>query len=113
MLSMLLETTVTIGGEQVTYLTIPESLLYALLGFIVTFAGIVLLIFMIWAVGKIMRAVRAKEKAPAAQEERGEALSADGEIPSEVKAAIVVAIAAYYEGEQDRCEFRVRKIKRL
>ena len=37
----------------------------------------------------------------------------DGEIPVEVRLAIVAAIAAYYEGEKSKCEFKVKRIKRL
>lgn len=111
MLHMLLETVTIIGGERVTDLTIAEGLIYALLGFIVTFIGIVVLIALLWAVGKIMGAVRTKrlekktaEKAETASEE---------EISPEIKVALIAAIAAYYEGEKPQCEFKVKRIKRL
>ena len=40
--------------------------------------------------------------------------SADGETPLEVKAAIIAAISAYYFAESEKkCDFVVKKIKRL
>ncbi|HIZ03620.1 MAG TPA: OadG family protein [Candidatus Borkfalkia avistercoris] len=114
MLNMLLETVTIIGGESVTDLTIAEGLIYALLGFIVTFAGIVILIFLLWAISKIMAFARAKIAAGSGKKETTVSEpAAEGEIPSEVKAAIVAAIAAYYEGERSNCEFKVKRIKRL
>ena len=35
-------------GKMITELTIPEALLYAVIGFIVTFIGIVIIIGVIW-----------------------------------------------------------------
>ena len=114
MLNMLLETVTIIGGESVTDLTIAEGLIYALLGFIVTFAGIVILIFLLWAISKIMAFARAKIAAGSGKKETTVSEpAAEGEIPSEVKAANVAAIAAYYEGERSNCEFKVKRIKRL
>ena len=37
----------------------------------------------------------------------------DGEVPIEIRLAIIAAIAAYYEGENTTCEFKVRRIKKL
>ena len=108
---MLLETVTIIGGERVTDLTIAEGLIYALLGFIVTFIGIVVLIALLWAVGKIMGAVR-KKRSETKTAEKAETASED-ELSPEIKAALIAAIAAYYEGEKPQCEFKVKRIKRL
>lgn len=114
MLDMLLETVTIIGGEPVTDLTIAESLVYALLGFVVTFIGIIVLIFILWAIGKAMAAFREKKAARKQNEQDiSEAVSAADEIPAEIKAAVVAAIAAYYAGEQSSCEFKVKRIKKL
>ena len=95
----------------------------------VVFLGIVLIIFIIWLIGLILRKTnnlefitkikrflikKIKEKreiqAPVkvidAQED-------NGEVPDEVKAAIVAAIMAYYSEEKPKCEFRVKRIKKL
>ncbi len=105
-------------GFPITWLNIGEALVYALLGFAVTFLGIIILIFFVWAYGKIIKSVRqgAGKKAKGKTEEsdaQAAVPAADGEIPVEVRLAIVAAIAAYYEGESSKCEFKVKRIKRL
>lgn len=105
-------------GFPITWLNIGEALVYALLGFAVTFLGIIILIFFVWAYGKIIKSVRQgagkKAKGKTEESEAQAAVSAaDGEIPVEVRLAIVAAIAAYYEGESSKCEFKVKRIKRL
>lgn len=105
-------------GFPITWLNIGEALVYALLGFAVTFLGIIILIFFVWAYGRIIKAARqgAGKKAKAKEESAAQAAVAevtDGEIPVEVRLAIVAAIAAYYEGEKSKCEFKVKRIKRL
>ena len=103
-----------------------EPLLYALLGFLIVIVGIALIIFIIWLLGLIMRKTnnlefatkRRKTKTqkqvvePVQNIEVGEHAQSD-EIPDEVKAAIIAAITAYYEEKQEKCEFTVKRIKRL
>ena len=100
---------------------IPMALFYALLGFAFVLMGITLLILIFTGIGKIMKKVNArkiteererkKEKhasqhAPAVQaEEEG--------VSPELIAVISAAIAAYYEGTQQKCDFVVRRIKRI
>lgn len=112
MLNMLLEKKVEIGGEIVTYLSAGEGFLYALLGFAVTFFGIVILIAVIWAVGKIMNEVKKRDTAKKEEVSETSDVQEEG-LPPEVKAAIVAAIAAYYAQEQSVCEFKVKRIRRL
>ena len=104
----------SVTGNLVPVISIPESLLYALIGFIVTFLGIVLLIFIVWLCGKIVTKISksgAKKKAePAAA---AAALSTEEGISEEVRVAIMAAIAAYYASENAACEFQVKRIKRL
>lgn len=104
---------------------IGEALIYALIGFLVVFLGIVLIIFIIWLIGLILRKTNnlaflnklnfknklKKKKQEGAQAEINQ--KADDEIPDEVKAAIVAAIMAYYDNEKTECEFVVRRIKRI
>lgn len=98
-----------------------EAALYALIGFIVVFVGIILIIGIIWLVGFIMRKTNNLEfltkkrvkKSKKAVEEQTETTIADGEIPDEVKAAIIAAIMAYYEENQPKCAFTVKRIKRI
>lgn len=103
-------------GFPIDWLGIGEGLIYALVGFVVTFLGICILIFFVWLYGKIIRAVgkkisEKKKAAPAAVAAKAE--ETEEEIPVEVKLAIIAAIAAYYDGEKSRCEFNVKRIKRL
>ena len=62
------------GGKEVPYFGEPdgagwlgEALLYALLGFFVTFLGIVLLIFIVWLCGQIVSRLSARCCGPACE----------------------------------------------
>lgn len=108
---------------------IGEGLIYALIGFVVVFVGIVLIILIIWLLGLIMKKtdnlaflsklkIKKKSKAkpdesPAADGEKISAPATDGDVPPEVKAAIIAAIMAYYQEKSPECEFKVKRIKRL
>ena len=78
------------GGR---YVQIPEALLYALIGFLVVFAGIAFLIFVVWAVGKI--------------------LSAKNTTATVKTAVITAALMAYYQKTNPGCGFTVKRIKRI
>jgi MFS superfamily sulfate permease-like transporter len=102
-----------------------EPAVYALIGFLVVFVGIVIIIAVIWLVGLIMRKTnnlefitkkRNKNKKvtkevvevqPTVEEKPSD------EIPDEVKAAIVAAIMAYYQEKEEKCQFTVKRIKRI
>lgn len=101
-----------------------EPFLYALIGFLVVFAGILIIIVTIWLVGLIMKKTnnleflskgRKKKVKEVKTNEQPQATADtnDGDIPDEVKAAIIAAIMAYYEEKQEKCEFTVKRIKRI
>lgn len=95
-----------------------EAALYATLGFLIVFLGIAFLIFVIWAIGKLVPALEAKTKkvkveAKSVQEEVKPQASVEDELSDEVIAVITAAIAAYYQKENKKCEFTVKRIKRL
>ncbi|MCD8372347.1 MAG: OadG family protein [Clostridia bacterium] len=105
-----------------------ESFIYALIGIAVVFAGILILIGILTLVGFIFKKLdqkgvlnrknqKNKKKSEAAIAAETEAEKAEepvsDEIPDEVKAAIIAAIMAYYQTEQPKCEFTVRRIKRI
>ena len=104
---------------------IGEALVYALIGFAVVFMGIVLIIFIIWLIGLILRKtnnlaflnklnLKNKFKKRRKEEEKPEEpAKVNDEIPDEVKAAIIAAIMAYYDNEKPECEFVVKRIKRI
>ena len=100
-----------------------EAALYALIGFVVVFVGIIIIIGIIWLVGLIMRKTnnlefltKKREKKPKTnKKEEVPAVAAEqsDDIPDEVKAAIVAAIMAYYREQESKCEFTVKRIKRI
>ena len=119
---------------------IGDSALYALLGFLITFAGIALLILIVWLVGLLMpkvetclakadekkKAKKAKkeelEKAKAAQASSAEIIelldqtkpaSDTNELDEETVAVITAAIMAYYQNSNPKCEFTIKRIKRI
>lgn len=97
-----------------------EACLYALIGFAIVFAGIVVIILIIWLIGLLMRKTdnlaflnkigkkSRKVKEPAVEDKVDEE-----EISPEVRAAIVAAIMAYYTAEKPKCEFKVKRIKKI
>lgn len=97
-----------------------EALIYALLGFCIVFIGIVLIILIIWFVGFLMRKTnnfaflnKLKTKKKVSEPVTEVKDTNDGDISDEIKAAIIAAIMAYYTEEQPRCEFKVKRIKRI
>ena len=110
------------NGKDVQYFGNPDGsgvfldvLLYALIGFVITFLGVAILIVLVWVVGKIIKAITGKldgRKKPSSEAEPPAAVQADG-ISEEIRAAIVAAISAYYLSEDGNCEFKVKRIKRL
>lgn len=99
-----------------------EAALYALIGFVVVFVGIILIIGIIWLVGLIMRKSnnlefltkkRVKKNKKSATQQADTQTATEDEIPDEVKAAIVAAIMAYYQEKEEKCSFTVKRIKRI
>mgnify|MGYP003303982005 CR=1 FL=1 len=101
------------------FIGLPEASLYALLGFLVVFLGIAFLILIVWAVGKFMQkdAPVAKKAAPApVKKEKVEVTAPPAQedvVSEETIAVITAAIMAYYEKNNPKCEFTVRRIKKI
>ncbi len=102
------------GGRMVE---IPEALLYALIGFTVVFVGIAFLITVVWGVGKVMSLKKATVTAPAPKQTVENVTSkptAETQVvDDETVAVIMAALTAYYETNNPKCEFRVKRIKRI
>lgn len=99
---------------------ISEAALYALLGFLVVFLGISFLILMVWLVGKVISnrkgiAIKPVKEKITVNPEITESLAvAESEsISEETVAMIMAALTAYYEKTNKKCEFTVRRIKRI
>ena len=98
-----------------------EALIYSLIGFAVVFAGIVVIICIIYLLGFILKKTNNLEflskikfkRKPAETVAVTPEIADDGEVPDEVKAAIIAAIMAYYSDKKPECEFRVKRIKRI
>ena len=99
---------------------IETAALYAAIGFLVVFAGIAFLIFIVWLVGKLMAKPQTK---PQAIEKKVEVVEKtpsatpmqplQEEVDEETVAVIMAALTAYYETNYPKCEFTVKRIKRI
>lgn len=110
-----------------------EGAIYALIGFAIVFVGIALIILIIWLEGLLMRKTNNlafmgafgrkiktvfsklfKRKKKLSEEPLSQTENlAEEDISDEDKAAIIAAIMAYYSEESPKCEFKVKKIKRI
>lgn len=104
------------GGRMVE---VPEALLYAIIGFLVVFAGIALLIAVVWAVGKVMTAVnptatpKKVETKAKPQQTQTAPVAVLNDVDEETLAVITAAIMAYYQKTNPQCGFTVKRIKRI
>lgn len=102
-------------------LPLGDAALTALIGFIVVFLGISFLIFIVWLVGKIMHkgqkaakpVEKTEKKQPVKEIAPKENIVVEEEISEETVAVITAAIMAYYQKNNPKCEFTVKRIKRF
>ena len=117
----MLNTLLTNATDKMRTVEIPEAVLYALVGFATVFLGIILLILVIWLVGKGMNKIKVETKQvvkPKTPEAKAPTQSvstpnATEEITDETVAIITAAIMAYYQQTNPKCEFTVKRIKRI
>ncbi|MBQ9729973.1 MAG: OadG family protein [Clostridia bacterium] len=108
-----------------TEVPLADAELTALIGFSVVFLGITFLILIVWAVGKIMNKTPKSAEKPAKTAEKPikpapaanlssqvSAAETDG-VSEETVAVITAAIMAYYNQNNPKCEFTVKRIKRI
>ncbi len=103
------------------YPGVGETALYALLGYLVVFLGIAFLIFIVWAVGKLMTVFDKKMESKNDTSKNKQTTAApatpkaatEEEISEETVAAITAALMAYYVQENKKCEFTIKRIKRM
>lgn len=96
----------------------PQGLFTFLLGMVVIFFGMTVIVFFVSMVGKVINKPAPKEEKKVEVQPVEEVILPtaveDGEIPEDIKVAIIAAIAAYYDNTpQANHEFKVRKIKKL
>lgn len=102
--------------EKTRNATLGEAALYALMGFAIVFIGIAFLIFIVWLVGKVMtkttKSVEPKKTEPTPKP-TPVASVVEEELSDEVVAVIMAALTAYYQQNNPKCEFTVKRIKRI
>lgn len=114
MLFTLLTSELPEGGR---YVSVGDASLYALIGFLVVFAGIALLIGVVWSIGKLMSMktpVKKQEKPSVKTESKPVAAAPkQDEVDEETAAVIMAALTAYYQTNNPSCGFVVKRIKRI
>lgn len=99
-------------------INLGDGAFYAVFGFLFVFAGIALLVAIFTILGLIMKKVNArkpkkKKIKSKVKDPSADAVKSDDEISPETVAAIMAAISTLYESENVKCDFVVRRIKRL
>ena len=105
---------------------IGEGAFYAIFGFLYVFCGIAVLIFIFSVLGLVMKKVDKRRQAKAEAEKKKaqtqelapapqttEEIGIEEGISPQVVAAITAAIACTLSGEAQKCDFIVKRIKRL
>ena len=95
---------------------VGDGAFYALFGLIFVILGITLLVLIFMGLGAVMKRVNARKKkgATKGQENNGPAAAPREEgVSPEVVVAITAALMAYYEEEHVKCDFVVKRIKRI
>lgn len=121
MLDYILEIVPGTGKNAGNYVfdNMGEPFIYALVGFLIVFAGIIIIIAVIWLIGLLMRKtdnlafLTKRSKKTKVENNQPLLLEQSDEIPDEIKVAIIAAIMAYYEQSAPECEFKVKRIKRI
>ena len=114
-----------LSSDPTRFVKLGEASLYALIGFMVVFFGIAFLIFVVWAVGRLMakmngtiqpepKKVKETEKEKEAETQQPQVIaSVEEEISEGTVAVIMASLIAYYEKNNPKCEFTVKRIKRI
>lgn len=99
---------------------VGDGAFYAAFGYVFVFLGIAILVFLFTILGIVMKKINArKPKKKKIKAKDGEEtvitskIEVEEEISPEIVAVISAAIAAVYEGENVKCDFVVRKIRKL
>ncbi len=97
-----------------------EGAFYAVLGFAFVLVGIIVLIAIFTLLGFLMKKLNERaaakkntDNSPAVQSAGTYASSDPKDFSEETVAALMAALMAYYQNENAKCDFVVRRIKRL
>ncbi len=98
-------------------LSVGEAGFYAVLGYAFVFFGILLLIIVLTLLGKIIDKINGIKKEGIGVEEvqtTQPAVQTDMEkVDPQVVAVITAALMAYYQTEQPKCDFVVKRIRKI
>lgn len=95
-------------------LNVGDAAFYAVFGLIFVVFGIVLLVLIFTALGAVMKRLKERKNAAVAPVPPSPRPVPDqDEITPEVLAAITAAITAYMGEQESKCEFVVRRIKKI
>ena len=103
----------------ITAEVLKDGLLTFILGVFVVFFGIAVIVFFVWLFGYLFNKFTNRVKKPKKADKNAQTTPTqdvveDGSIPEHVKVAIITAVTAYYfEQNNKKCDFTVRKIKKL
>ena len=92
---------------------LANGLFVFILGLLVVFAGMLIIVLAVQLCGKILNKPKEKVKDVKAEVAVQPVAQANEEIPPHIKAAIVAVITAYYFENKSKCDFVVKKIKRI
>lgn len=107
-----------LDSDYPKHVELGEASLDAIIGFAVVFIGIIFLVFVVWLAGKILSSFRNKVDEDREEiQEPGSVLTTESleedDISEETVAVIMAALTAYYQTNQPKCEFTVKRIKRI
>ncbi len=98
-------------------MNVGDGAFYAVFGLLFVVVGIALLVLILTLIGFIMKKLGERKRendVPAAPRDRRREVSPPQEdVSPEVVAAITAALMSYYQTENAKCDFVVRRIKRL
>lgn len=90
-----------------------DALIYSVIGYAIVFAGIIVLVAIIWAFAKFI-AIRKKDEKPEIVETptAEEVEIVEENVDDKIKIAIIGAIMSFYSESGRKCDFVVKRIKR-
>ena len=93
---------------------IQTGLIGFFLGMVIVFLGIAIIVAVVFIVGKVIKANPSEKKTEEvpAEPQIEEVAPVSDDIPDHIKVAIMAAVMAYFEQQNEKCEFTVRKIVR-
>lgn len=93
-----------------------NGLLVFIIGLLIVFLGIVIIVLFVQLAGKIFNKTETTvtTEETVTEEVVEEAVEESDDIPTNIKLAIIAAVTSYYFSEsKPKCDFIVKKIKRL